>query len=49
MHGGGVLAGPAFTVKTAPGDNLLVHKALDMAKPGDVIVVDAGGYGDRIG
>jgi RraA family protein len=47
MHGGGVLAGPAFTVKTAPGDNLLVHKALDMAKPGDVIVVDAGGYRDH--
>jgi len=44
MHGGGVLAGPAFTVKTAPGDNLLVHKALDMARPGDVIVVDAGGF-----
>ena len=46
MHGGGVLAGPAFTVKTAPGDNLLVHKALDMAMPGDVIVVDAGGFAD---
>ena len=46
MHGGGVLAGPAFTVKTAPGDNLLVHKALDMASPGDVIVVDAGGFAD---
>jgi len=42
-HAGGVLAGPALTVKTAPGDNLLVHKALDMAQPGDVIVVDAGG------
>lgn len=47
MHGGGVLAGPAFTVKTAPGDNLLVHKALDMAMPGDVIVVDAGGFGEQ--
>ena len=43
MHKAGKLAGPAFTVKTAPGDNLLVHKALDAAKPGDVIVVDAGG------
>ena len=43
MHGGGVLAGPAFTVKTRPGDNLMVHKALDMAAPGDVVVVDAGG------
>jgi RraA family protein len=47
MHAGGVLAGPAFTVKTAPGDNLLVHKALDMAQPGDVIVVDAGGFRDH--
>lgn len=37
------LLGLAFTVKTRPGDNLLLHKALDMAEPGDVIVVDAGG------
>jgi regulator of RNase E activity RraA len=37
------LCGPAFTVKTRPGDNLIVHKALDIALPGDVIVVDAGG------
>ena len=43
MHGGGVLAGAALTVKTRPGDNLMVHKAIDMAEPGDVIVVDAGG------
>ena len=43
MHSDGVLVGPAFTVKTRPGDNLMVHKALDMALPGDVIVVDAGG------
>lgn len=43
MHGGGPMAGPAFTVKTRPGDNLMVHKALDIADPGDVIVVDAGG------
>ena len=43
MHGGGVLAGPAFTVKTRPGDNLMIHKAMAIAEPGDVIVVDAGG------
>jgi RraA family protein len=42
-HGGGYMAGPALTVKTRPGDNLMVHKALLMAEPGDVIVVDAGG------
>lgn len=43
MHRGGKLCGPAFTVKVAPGDNLMVHKAIDAAAPGDVIVVDAGG------
>ncbi|MBM9594699.1 RraA family protein [Roseitranquillus sediminis] len=43
MHSGGVLCGPAFTVKTRPGDNLLIHHALDVASPGDVIVVDGGG------
>lgn len=36
-------AGPALTVRVRPGDNLFVHKAIDLAKPGDVIVVDAGG------
>jgi RraA family protein len=36
------LCGPALTVKVFPGDNLMVHKALDLAKPGDVVVVDAG-------
>jgi regulator of RNase E activity RraA len=43
MHGGGVLAGPALTVRSRPGDNLMLHKALDLAMPGDVIVCDAGG------
>jgi len=43
MHRGGYLAGPALTVKTRPGDNLMIHKALTLAEPGDVIVVDGGG------
>ncbi|HMA06527.1 MAG TPA: RraA family protein [Ramlibacter sp.] len=43
MHASGRLAGPALTVKTRPGDNLMIHKAIDMAQPGDVIVVDGGG------
>ena len=43
FHRSGRMAGPAFTVRVAPGDNLLLHKALDLAKPGDVVVVDAGG------
>lgn len=42
-HKSGKLIGPAFTVKTRPGDNLMVHKAIDLAAPGDVVVVDAGG------
>ncbi|MEZ5742029.1 MAG: RraA family protein [Burkholderiaceae bacterium] len=37
------LGGPALTVKVRPGDNLMMHKALDMAVAGDVLVVDAGG------
>src|SRR5260221_4247836 len=47
MHNGAKPCGPAFTVRTAPGDNLLVHKAIDTAEPGDVIVVDAGGFNDH--
>jgi len=43
MHRQGVLAGPALTVKARPGDNLMLHYALDIAQPGDVIVADAGG------
>jgi RraA family protein len=39
------LCGCACTVRVFPGDNLMVHKALDIAQPGDVIVVD--GHGDR--
>lgn len=37
------LLGTAFTIKTRPGDNLLLHKAIDMAVPGDIIVVDGQG------
>ena len=41
------VAGPALTVRTRPGDNLVVHRALDLAEPGDVLVVDAGGFQER--
>ena len=41
------VAGPALTVRTRPGDNLVVHRALDLAVPGDVLVVDAGGFLER--
>jgi 4-hydroxy-4-methyl-2-oxoglutarate aldolase len=39
------VAGPALTVEVRPGDNLMIHAALSIAKPGDVIVVD--GKGDQ--
>lgn len=35
------LLGCAFTVKVRAGDNLLFHKAIDMAQSGDIIVIDA--------
>lgn len=48
------LVGPALTVKVFPGDNLMIHKALDLIQPGDVVVVDTSGsatnavFGDMI-
>lgn len=39
------LAGPALTVDVRPGDNLMIHAAIAIAKPGDVLVID--GKGDR--
>ncbi len=41
------LLGTAFTVKAPIGDNLLFNKALELAKPGDVIVVDDSGDMDH--
>ena len=41
------LLGTAFTVKVPEGDNLMFHKSMDMAKPGDVIMIDAGGDKSR--
>ena len=35
--------GPALTVKARPGDNLFLHRAIDLARPGEVIVCDGGG------
>lgn len=35
----GIAAGTALTVKARAGDNLFIHQALDMAQPGDIIVV----------
>ncbi len=36
-------AGPAITVEVRPGDNLMIHAAMALAQPGDVIVVDGKG------
>jgi len=36
---GAAIAGTAITVQVAPGDNLMVHAAIEQAGPGDVIVV----------
>lgn len=55
------MAGSAITVRPAPGDNLMLHRALRLAQRGDVLVVAAGGvpaaqwghlaalYAERIG
>lgn len=37
------LCGVAVTVNSRPGDNLMVHKALEIAEPGDIIVVSTNG------
>ena len=47
FHGATRLVGSAFTVKTRPGDNLWIHKALDAAAPGDVLVIDGSGVIER--
>ena len=39
----GKLVGSALTVKTRPGDNLFIYRAMTLVQPGHVLVVDAGG------
>jgi 3-hexulose-6-phosphate synthase/6-phospho-3-hexuloisomerase len=60
LHRGGVLeglrpltpgmrlVGPALTVRTYPGDWAKPVEAIDLARPGDVLVIDAGGVGPAI-
>ena len=38
-----IVAAPAITVRVRPGDNLMLHKAMEIAQRGDFIVVDGGG------
>ena len=37
------VAGPALTVEVRPGDNLMIHAAISLARPGDVLVIDGKG------
>jgi 4-hydroxy-4-methyl-2-oxoglutarate aldolase len=52
VYSGAKLAGRALTVRCAPGDNLMLHVAVSLAKPGDVLVaamegfVEAGCWGE---
>ena len=41
------LLGTAFTIRVPAGDNLMFHRAMDLAQPGDVIMIDAGGGENR--
>lgn len=43
----GITVGRAFTVRTRPGDNLVIYKAAEIAMPGDILVIDGGGAEDR--
>jgi 4-hydroxy-4-methyl-2-oxoglutarate aldolase len=44
IYSGIEMTGTALTVKAVPGDNLIIHKAITVAEPGDVIVIDGKGY-----
>jgi regulator of RNase E activity RraA len=47
FHKGRYMIGTAVTVKTRPGDNLAILRALEMVGAGDVVVVDGGGDESR--
>jgi 4-hydroxy-4-methyl-2-oxoglutarate aldolase len=38
------VCGTALTVRSQPGDNLMLHKAIDIVSPGEVLVVDIAGW-----
>src|SRR5690606_35397034 len=43
LHPSMKLAGTAFTVEVRPGDNLMIHAAMSLAKPGDILIIDGKG------
>lgn len=44
VYNGATTAGTAVTVNGSPGDNLIIHKAITVAEPGDLLVIDCDGY-----
>ncbi|AKN31898.1 dimethylmenaquinone methyltransferase [Clostridium carboxidivorans P7] len=44
LHDKFQLTGYAMTISCIPGDNLTIHKAIEEAKPGSVLVIDCKGY-----
>ena len=55
IYGGARIVGPAITVSAAPCDNWMIHVAVEVCQPGDVLVVaptsysDAGYFGELLG
>jgi len=49
FYKGGTMVGTALTVRTAAGDNLFIHMALELVRPRNVLVVDGSGDESRAG
>jgi 4-hydroxy-4-methyl-2-oxoglutarate aldolase len=55
IHPGARIAGTAITVSLAPADNWMIHVAVEVCRPGDILVVaptsasDAGYFGELLG